>query len=700
MRRARWEVVAVLVTIVLACARPALAADPAFPDSNVSQRPRWALVLSGGLARGIAHVGVLRAIEEQGLRPDLVVGTSMGALVGALWASGRTSAELERYFKDNDTRTLIDPVPGGFEWRGIVPTRPWLTLFGGGPRIKLPTGVLDDTGLNDLLARHLLLGDALARGDFNRLAVPYRAIATDAATLDPVVLDSGSVAQAVRASISIPLLFPAVLRNDRLLVDGGMSKHLGIVAAHAESADHVLAIDVALPIGTLDEYTPGIRIGLAVLQQTSRSGRADARAERDTVLWLKMPGIQLTDLGRVDELVAIGYREGRPLVERLAREWNLPHATRRDTTVFLPPLRRITWVRRDGTPARQAQAADRLLGALPDGPFEPGRLSAPLARVARSDLFLSAWPRFVPGDGATDVRIEVRELPVASVAAIGGIDRDIGWRANASLTLRPFASRASRALVSGTVRSLGSDAFVSLESRSLARGGSGWFLRPGARRVDHRIFTADRSFTKFRTERIEALAGGQWSWGHGYLFQGGVGGARSWSGDTPTDAPLAVLRIETVGRGTRTLDAVMAGGSRPYSSFAARIGHHFSTPAGTVIPTLVAGWASPDAPLDEQHGVGGPATLAGLRRDEWYGRRAFGLDLRLTRSVMSSIDASLAGQTAIVEHAVSRADLEERFRFGAVVSIRAALPFGPLDLSYGISEEGAKRFDVSFGQEF
>jgi hypothetical protein len=255
--------------------------------------------------------------------------------------------------------------------------------------------------------------------------------------------------------------------------------------------------------------------------------------------------------------------------------------------------------------------------------------------------------------------------------------------------------------LSGTARSLGREAYLSLEPVSLARGAGGWFVRTGARRIDHRIFAADRSFTEVRSDRLELLAGGQWTWGYGYLFQAGVGGARSWTDDVRAeDAPLAVLRIETVGRATRTLDAVVAGGPHPYTSFAARIGHHFKTPVGTLTPALFAGWASPDAPIDEQHGIGGPSTLAGLRRDEWYGRHALGVDLRVTRSLVNSIDASIAGQAAQVRHAVSRADLEQRFRFGAVAAIRAALPFGPLDLSYGISEGGAKRFDASFGQEF
>lgn len=663
-------------------------------------RPRWALVLSGGLARGIAHVGVLRAIEEQGVCPDLVVGTSMGALVGALWASGRTSQELQRYFNENDTRTLFDPEPGGYEWRGTVMPRPWLTLSTTGPPVQLPTGVLDDAAVNDLLARHLLLGDALARGDFNRLPVPWRAMTTDAATLDPVVIDSGSVAQAVRASISIPLVFPAVWMQGRLLVDGEVGRHLGIVAAQAESADHVLAIDVAIPMSRLDDYTPGIRIALAVLQQNSRTGTADAIPGRDTVLWLKMPGIASADLRRVDELVAIGYREGKPLIERLAREWHLPRASRRDTLVKMPPLGHITWVRPDGRAARQSVAADRQLGPLPDGPFPPGALSAPLANVARADLFASAWPRFVPHDGVTDVRIEVREPSPLSLSAIGGIDRDVGWRANAALTLRPLANRASRMFVSATARSLGSEAYLSLEPRSLARGARGWFVRTGARRIDHRIFFPDRSYTKVRSERVEALAGGQWTWGHGYLFQAGAGGARWWTEGETRDAPLAVLRIETVGRSTRTLDAVAAAGSHPYTSFAARLGHHITVPFGTLRPMLHAGWASPDAPLDELHGVGGPATLAGLRRDEWYGRTTLGLDLRIIRSVMNGIDVSVAGQVARVDHAVSRVDLAERFRYGAVAAMRATLPFGPLDLSYGISEGGSQRFDASFGQEF
>src|SRR6185503_16166454 len=193
--------------------------------SSSTQPVRWALALSGGIARGIAHIGVLRALEEEGIRPDLVVGTSMGSLVGALWASGKSSAELRELFRDADVQTLFDERPPGFAWRGHLAPRPWLTLLGGGAFFRLPRGTFDDEFLDDMLARYLLTADGIAQGDFDRLPIRWRAVATEMETLESVVLDSGSVALAVRSSISLPVVLPAVWHADRLLVDGSVSSN-------------------------------------------------------------------------------------------------------------------------------------------------------------------------------------------------------------------------------------------------------------------------------------------------------------------------------------------------------------------------------------------------------------------------------------------------------------------------------------------
>jgi NTE family protein len=374
--------------------RRAAAAAAAIGDS-AALRHRWALVLSGGLARGLAHIGVLRALEEQGLRPDLVVGTSIGGLVGALWASGRSSREIQRIFHQVDVQTLFEPHPSGFEWRLTVTPRPWLSLVGTAPVVRLPVALLDDTYLCDLLVRHLLHAEALAQGDFDRLPIPWRSVATDIATLAPVVHSKGSVALAVRSSLSIPVVFPAVTVEGHLLIDGGLSSHLPVRAARAESVDHVLAVDVALPLALMTDATSGLRIGLALAEQISRRERTEALTADDHMIWLTMPGVSRADFRPVDRIVEIGYRESREQIARLARAWDLPRAatdsgglpaTAADASRLLPPLQSVSWVDRGGRSARRSAAARRLFGALPPGRLAPERLLAGLGRVYRGDL--------------------------------------------------------------------------------------------------------------------------------------------------------------------------------------------------------------------------------------------------------------------------------------------------------------------------
>jgi hypothetical protein len=120
----------------------------------------------------------------------------------------------------------------------------------------------------------------------------------------------------------------------------------------------------------------------------------------------------------------------------------------------------------------------------------------------------------------------------------------------------------------------------------------------------------------------------------------------------------------------------------------------------TLRPGVHAGWASTDAPLDELPGIGGPGTLVGLRHDEWLGRAAAGGELRLVKHLVSGFDLDAYVQTGWVGDPVSRTDLEDRLHVAGGLGLRAVVPFGPLSIDLGIGESGARRFELSLGQEF
>lgn len=224
------------------------AAGPAV--ANVP-RPKVALVLSGGGARGFAHVGVLKALEAARVPVDMVVGTSMGAIIGGLYASGMTPDALEQ--------ELI-----AIEWGGLFESRaprqtlsqrskeddlqmsPVLSLGFRDGEFRLPSGAISTRSLEWLLRRYTLHTRHLP--SFDALPTPYRAVATDMETGEPVVLSDGDLAGALRASMSVPGVFAPLEMNGHILGDGGLVDNLPVSVARSMGADVVIAVNIGTPL--------------------------------------------------------------------------------------------------------------------------------------------------------------------------------------------------------------------------------------------------------------------------------------------------------------------------------------------------------------------------------------------------------------------------------------------------------------------
>lgn len=214
------------------------------------ERPRIGLVLGGGGAAGVAHVGVVQALEELGIRPDVIAGTSMGAIVGGLYAAGLTPEELQdavttidwgSIFNDRSDRQLLHPLRRDsrldpFSVQADLP----VGIGDGG--VQVDSGLIDAVKLNLTLRR--LFARAQGVSDFDALPIPFRAVATDLVAGEAVVLGAGDLTSAVRASMSIPALFPPVEIDGRLLVDGGVVNNLPVNVARAMGADIVIVSEI------------------------------------------------------------------------------------------------------------------------------------------------------------------------------------------------------------------------------------------------------------------------------------------------------------------------------------------------------------------------------------------------------------------------------------------------------------------------
>lgn len=220
-------------------------------------RPRIGVALGGGGARGIAHVRILRQLEALHIPVDCIAGTSAGALVGALYASGKTPEQIEKVVLDTNWMAMFsDTLPRrerslqrkGDDYEQLAPIG--IGLGGQGKRIQLAGGMAQGERLIALF--ETATGGSRVSGDFDDLSIPFRAIATDLNTGEAVILDHGSLPMAMRASMSLPGIFRPITIGDRVLLDGGVSNQVPIDVVRAMGADRVIAVDVGTPLTELD----------------------------------------------------------------------------------------------------------------------------------------------------------------------------------------------------------------------------------------------------------------------------------------------------------------------------------------------------------------------------------------------------------------------------------------------------------------
>jgi NTE family protein len=300
---------ALMLFVVLATIPTFLPADAA---AATADRPRVGLVLSGGGARGAAHVGVIKVLERLGVPIDMIVGTSMGAIVGGLYASGMTAEELERAIRDIDWVDIFDDDPPRAErsFRRKQDDSEVLIRYRIGyadGEIKPPRGVILGQKLGLTLRR--LAARAAHRVSFDDLRVPFRAVATNLETGEPVILESGNLALAMRASMSVPGVFPPVEYQDKLLIDGGIANNLPVDVARSMGAEVLIVVNVQSPPlnrGVLRSVIEIVdqTINLMVLRETQR--QLDLLGPGDVLIEPELDDIHGTDFLRAAEAIAMG----------------------------------------------------------------------------------------------------------------------------------------------------------------------------------------------------------------------------------------------------------------------------------------------------------------------------------------------------------------------------------------------------------
>jgi NTE family protein len=316
---------AVLTNTALAQAAPASPPAVAAPAASlIPGRPKICLVLSGGGARGAAHVGVLKVLQEMRVPVDCVTGTSMGSIVGAAYASGSSVPEMEEMLGRLSARLLFRDLPPREE-RSVHLKRDDATNlaafeFGiSREGVLLPKGLVSGVQLEAVL-REL----AKVRGflHFDSLPIPYRAVATDLVTGKPVVLSEGELATAMRASMSVPAAVEPVRLQGRVLVDGGLTNNLPVDVARAMGAEVVIAVNLGTPLMREEQLNSVLGVtGQMVNILTEQNVQASlASLKPDDILILPQLGdFSAADFDHLAQTVPIGEAAARAVADKLAK---------------------------------------------------------------------------------------------------------------------------------------------------------------------------------------------------------------------------------------------------------------------------------------------------------------------------------------------------------------------------------------------
>ena len=711
----------------------------------VSAREKTGLVLSGGGARGFAHVAVLEALETNKVQIDYIAGTSMGAVVGALYASGLSAAEVREKLLSVDWNSTLQDVTDrnersfrnkSFEGRNFL----GLDLGIGPESVRLPLAAL--RGQKLALALNELMLETATVSDFDALPIPFRAMATDLATGDAVVLGRGSLATALRASMAVPVVYSPVGIDGRLYVDGGVANNLPIDVARDMGADRVIAVDTSSLRYSTNELTSVVTVVdqlTNLLTRRNTEAQLEKLTDKDLLIEIFPEGIATAEFNKAENALALG-RESLSAVPDILSSfavdsesyatWNNNRSDRDE-----PPTLAFVEVISDAPRTSSKTIANRLT-VRPGQPLDNERLKSDLGKIYALETIDQVEVSVVEKDDQVGLSLETKEKAWGPDYLDFGFTLEDSLDGRASYNLNGVIRATNINPLGGEWRTeltLGDKTRVTSELYQPVDYGSDWFATAvvGFLREDRALYEQGTLTSSYATETREFGFDAGYSLDTRGEFRIGFRqakiknnkllGAESLSAKVDDSRYFARAGFDTLDslgfptQGVRVLgeysiyDATL-GATRQYDGVTLDILYPLYHNTGTtVLGQGYLGYLFETAVADvtPRYSLGGFTRLSGYSPNEISGRHAGLLSLmgyqRLNEHTIVPIDQPLFIGFSLEAGNVfqDRDDLRwDKTLSGGSLFIGADTAVGPGYLSFGRTEGGRQSVTLSVGRPF
>jgi len=723
--RLSWLAVAALLTAFYV--NPLLAQ----PDDG---RIKVGLALSGGGARGGAHVGVLKALEELGVPIDYIAGTSMGAIIGGFYAAGYSVDEIEVLLKTTDWERALTDQPDRkdrtmrkkeVESEFLIPYR---VGYNKG-RLQAALGAIEGQHL-DQIFQQILLG-VVDVHDFNELAIPFRAVATDLVTGEEVVLSGGSLADSLRASMSVPGVFAPVRIDGRLLVDGGMANNLPVSVVREMGADVVIAVDISTPLLNEAQLTSVLSVTeqlTGFLTRRTTEQQIDSMGPRDILIVPELGEFSSADFSEASRAVPLGEQAARAVESELGDLARLaggatPRRPIPDAAEYV-----VDFIEIDNSSVLNNELIRSRLDVELGQPLDMEALNRSVDRIYSLDVFESVTYDLVENtESQNGIRINARRRGWGPNYLQFGLELSNDFSGNSDFKIGAGYTRNALNALGGELRvvgSIGREDEVRFDFYQPVDPNARWFVNPKIR-WERRTF--DLWVNNLRFAEFEITGWSSWLGVGRNLssadqvrldYEFGRSDAKLITGlplpyDTNVDIGELVLAYKH-----DSLDSLYfprsgmshqltylyaddnLGASVDFQQAHATGEMTLSRGRNTAMLYYELGYSFQDnAPLERWYQLGGFGRISGLVPNQLYGRHAALASLALYRKLNEiTFLPAYAGMTLEAGNAWEFSDAIglDNLRYAASAFIGAETPLGPVYLAVGYNDlsQGAVYFYV------